>query len=79
MCKKCYTFFILECCVLWHRIYFAAARDGLFPGIIALVSEKYLTPWMSIWTSVSCYVIIWSSEFCLNVEVPDSLDVNMDV
>ena len=38
------------------RVYFAAARDGLFPQIFSLIQTKFVTPWISVWMTVSMQI-----------------------
>ena len=41
------------------RLYFAAARDGLFPRMFSLIQIKFLTPWPSLWITVSLLQAIY--------------------
>ncbi|KAI0231694.1 hypothetical protein LSAT2_017922 [Lamellibrachia satsuma] len=40
-----------------QRLFFAVARDGLFPEILAMIHVHYLTPWPSVWLTCLLSVI----------------------
>ncbi|ELT87662.1 hypothetical protein CAPTEDRAFT_115817 [Capitella teleta] len=47
------------------RLIFAAARDGLLPGVMSTIHVHYRTPWVALFAQVTLCVIMFNSIKCL--------------